>query len=47
MFSSSDVVSYFVQGEKTWGWSSGLKNLITPQAFERLLDGHATNEHHE
>ena len=37
----------FVQREKTWRLSSGLEKFNIPQASERLLDGHATNEYHE
>ena len=47
MVSSGDVFIYFVQREKTWRWSSGLKNIISPQASERLLDGHAAIEQNE
>ena len=33
--------------KKTWDGQVDWKNFITPQAFERVLDGHATDVFHE
>ena len=40
-------VFLFVQREKNGDGQVDWKNFIIPQAFERLLDGHTTNEQHE